>query len=72
MSEYIATHTFQYTVKPSNGNVFLQRGFMAQSTNSSYSTIYNVRLFGKIVLYKTWQQEGHHSIEVHGADHTYP
>lgn len=55
MSEYIVTHMFQYTVKPSNGNVFLQRISIAQPSNSSYSTIYNVRLFDKIVLYKTWQ-----------------
>lgn len=25
MSEYIATHTFQYTVKPSNGKCFLMK-----------------------------------------------
>lgn len=39
MSEYIATHTFQYTVKPSNGNVFLQIIPIAQPNNSSYSTM---------------------------------
>lgn len=70
MNEYIATHTFQYTVKPSNGNVFLQRISIAQPSNSSYSTIYNVRLFDKIVVYKTWQWEGHHRIELYGAGHT--
>lgn len=42
MNEYIATHTFQYRVKPSNGNGFLQRISIAQPSNSSYSTIYNV------------------------------
>lgn len=37
---------------------------IAQSIRNS-SKIYNVSLFSKIVVYKMWQSEGHHCIEVY-------
>lgn len=51
---YIDTHTFRYRVKPSNGNVFLQRTspYCPVSSESYSSKIYNANLFAKLSCIK--------------------
>lgn len=50
--------------------MFSYKESLLPSPVSAVTVQYNVRLFDKIVGYKTWQWEGHHSIEVYGAGHT--